>query len=91
MPKLKEVRLNIRIEEGLKNRIDQAAKDEDRTTTSLVINVMKKWLDEHYPKTTEFSPRRQPAALAAEKITKSTETTPSALVDTYPPFSQEKL
>ncbi len=67
MPKLKEVRLNIRIEEGLKNRIDQAAKDEDRTTTSLVINVMKKWLDEHYPETTESSPRQQPTALAAEE------------------------
>jgi len=45
----KEVRLNIRVEEAFKERIDAAANNEGINTTAFVKRVLKQYLDQHHP------------------------------------------
>ncbi|SKA92828.1 Protein of unknown function [Thiothrix eikelboomii] len=45
----KEVRLNIRIEESLKNLLQEAANLESRTVTSFVINALKQHISQQHP------------------------------------------
>lgn len=45
----KEVRLNIRIEESLKNLLQEAANLESRTVTSFVINALKQHVSQQHP------------------------------------------
>lgn len=45
----KETRLNIRIGNSFKTRLQDAAKAESRTLASFVINALKQYLEQHHP------------------------------------------